>query len=464
MHPIILYLIPPPPHDPKAGTRFSDHLYNSINRAMVSISQGTARTVIIGGFTVAMIVGMIYSQKLKIGDVSIGKALLYDSHDYNVSYDKVNEKFVGASQLVILAEGEKEGVIKDPQVLQTLERFQRFMEQQKLVGGSITVTTMARRLYQMFQEGIPKWAIIPDNPRDVGNIFYQFLNTLGSDDLDHFIDKNSQFATITVYYKDYNHSTVVGSIDMAKTFINANPVENINFRLAGGLLGILAAVNEEVEWSYKWNLILVMVTVFVLSVLTYASVVGALIVMIPSIVAQPLSEAMMYWLGIDANINSLPVAAVGIGIGIDYGYYVLSRIVEEFQRLGDHDRAIEEALMTTGRAIMFTGTTLTVSVIFWIFFPMKFQSEMAVLLTLLLFLHVVGALAFIPGVVSLLKPRFPLPNKVMMIVLLATFGPAAILYYTEKAELLTLGLLAVVVAIGEHWWATRHNVGMELRG
>lgn len=463
LHPIILYIIPPPPQDPKAGTRFSDHIYNAINRAMVSISQGSARYVIIGGFSIAMVVGMIYSRHLKIGDVSIGKALLYNSHDYNVSYDKVNQKFVGASQLVILAEGEKEGVIKDPQVLQTLEKFQRFMEQQKLVGGSITIGTMARRLYQMFQEGIPKWAIIPDNPRDVGNIFYQFLNTLGSDDLDHFIDKNSQFATITVYYKDYNHETVVGSIDRARQFIYENPVENIQFRLAGGLLGILAAVNEEVDWSYKWNLILVMVTVFVLSVLTYASVVGALIVMIPSIVAQPLSEAMMYWLGIDANINSLPVAAVGIGIGIDYGYYVLSRIVEEFQRLGDHDQAIEEALMTTGRAIMFTGTTLTVSVIFWIFFPMKFQSEMAVLLTLLLFLHVVGALAFIPGVVSLLKPRFPLPNKVMLIVLLATFGPAGILYYTGHADLLTLGIVAVVVATVEHWWATRHNVGMELR-
>jgi len=389
--------------------------------------------------------------------------LMYNDHEYNVAYDKINEKFVGASQLVILAEGKEAGVIKDPNVLQTLEKFQRFMEQQNLVGGSITITTMARRLYQMFQEGIPKWGIIPDNPRDVGNIFYQFLNTVGSDDLDLFLDKNSQNATITVFYKDYNHETVVGSIHKARQFIDENPTENLQFRLAGGLLGILAAVNEEVEWSYKWNLILVMVTVFVLSMLTYASVVGALIVMIPSIVAQPLSEAFMYWMGIDANINSLPVAAVGIGIGIDYGYYVLSRIVEEFQRCGDHEKAIEEALMTTGRAIMFTGTTLTVSVIFWVFFPMKFQSEMAILLTLLLFFHVVGALAFIPGMVSLLKPRFPLPNKIMAILLLAIFIPAGALYYFDYANLGTLGILAVIVAIGEHWYATRHNIGMELR-
>src|SRR5262245_962400 len=226
-----------------------------------------------------------------------------------------------------------------------------------------------------------------------------------------------------------------------------------------------------ITWSFvlfvagRWNLILVMVTVFVLSVLTYASVVGALIVMIPSIVAQPLSEAVMYWMGIDANINSLPVAAVGIGIGIDYGYYVLSRIVEEFQRFGDHDQAIEEALMTTGRAIMFTETTLTVSVIFWVFFPMKFQSEMAILLTLLLFFHVVGALAFIPGVVSLLQPHFPLPNKVMVVVLLATFVPAGLFYtfFPEYVNLLTLAILAITVAIGEHIWASRHNVAMELR-
>jgi hypothetical protein len=216
---------------------------------MVKISQGNNRYFVLGSFSVALMIGMVYSKDLKIGDVSIGKALLSAKHDYNVSYEKIKKKFVGASQLVILAEGKELGVIKDPQVLQTLEKFQRFMQQQALVGGTITITTLARRLYQMFQEGIPKWAIIPDNPRDVGNIFYQFLNTLGADDLDSFVDKNSQNATITVYYKDYNHATVVGSIDRARQFIEENPVENINFRLAGGLLGILAAVNEEVEWS-----------------------------------------------------------------------------------------------------------------------------------------------------------------------------------------------------------------------
>jgi predicted RND superfamily exporter protein len=228
----------------------------------------------------------------------------------------------------------------------------------------------------------------------------------GAGALERFIDKNVQHASVTIFFRDYSHDTITTALQQAKDYIKANPIDGIEFRLAGGLIAILAAVNEEVEWSYRVNLYLVLAAVFLLSFLTYRSVAGALIVMIPSIVAQPLTEAIMYWCNIDMNTNSLPVAAIGIGIGIDYGYYVLSRITEEYPHFTDIDQAIEEALMTTGRAILFTGTTLTASVIFWLFFPMKFQAEMAFLLTLILFLHVVGALVFIPSMVSLFKPRF----------------------------------------------------------
>jgi predicted RND superfamily exporter protein len=102
----------------------------------------------------------------------------------------------------------------------------------------------------------------------------------------------------------------------------------------------------------------------------------------------------------------LPVAAVGIGIGIDYGYYVLSRISEEYAVDRDYDAANRRALHTTGKAVLFTGATLVASVVFWLFFPMKFQAEMALLLVMLLLFHVIGALVVIPTMVSLLHPRF----------------------------------------------------------
>ena len=408
LHPIILSFLHPPKHDPKAGKRLSDKMYTTINRLLVKMSRGDARYATMVGFVLALIIGVYYAHQLKIGDVSIGRALFYAEHPYNTAYDLVVRKgFVGVSALTIIAEGREPGVFRKPDSLIALEKFQRYMEHQShLAGGSASGADIIRQMYQMFEEGVPKWAILPSSTKDVGNMFSYFLLSAGAPALERFVDKDLQNATITVYFKDYSYDTVTGALQGAKEYIEANPVEHIDFRLAGGLFGILAAINDEVEWSYRVNLILVLVIVFVLSFLTYWSLAGALIVMIPSIVAQPLTEAIMYWTSIDMNINSLPIAAIGIGIGIDYGYYVLSRITEEYEHFSDVDQAIEEALMTTGRAILFTGTTLTASVIFWLFFPMKFQAEMALLLALILFLHVVGALVFIPSMVSLFKPQF----------------------------------------------------------
>jgi predicted RND superfamily exporter protein len=408
LHPILLSFLHPPRHDPKAGKRLSDKIYLGVNRTIVRISRGSARYAAALSFAVLLLIGLYYAQRLKIGDVTIGKTLFFTSHPYNAAYDKIIEKqFAGISQLTIVAEGREPGAFRQLEALNALERFQRTMERRNpMAGGSVSIVDLLRQIFRRFQEGVPKWAVLPSESSSIGNLIGIMLLGDGAGALERFIDKNVQHASITIFFRDYSHDTITTALQQAKDYIKANPIDGIEFRLAGGLIGILAAVNEEVEWSYRVNLYLVLAAVFLLSFLTYRSVAGALIVMIPSIVAQPLTEAIMYWCNIDMNTNSLPVAAIGIGIGIDYGYYVLSRITEEYPHFTDIDQAIEEALMTTGRAILFTGTTLTASVIFWLFFPMKFQAEMAFLLTLILFLHVVGALVFIPSMVSLCKPRF----------------------------------------------------------
>ncbi|HYD48691.1 MAG TPA: MMPL family transporter, partial [Terriglobales bacterium] len=227
-------------------------------------------------------------------------------------------------------------------------------------------------------------------------------------EMDRFFSPDYTNGTITVFYNSYNNEVIHGAIARAKQYIaeHTSPDDSVRYLLAGGLFGILAAANEEVDWSYRVNVPLIFLAVFLLSFLTYRSFVGALIVLIPSLVAQPLSEAVMYLVGIDFNINSLPVAAIGIGIGIDYGYYVLSRIVEEYEEVRDFDQANVRALATTGKAIIFTCTTLVVSVMFWLFHPLKFEAEMAFLLMMLMIFHAIGALVFIPALVSLWKPKF----------------------------------------------------------
>jgi predicted RND superfamily exporter protein len=450
-------------------------IYDSLCQGLIWLSRGSLRYAVLLGTVVLLGGGYYYAHKLKVGDTTPGAALLYQSHPYNVAFDKVNEKFVGASQLVIIAEGKEPEAIKRASTLHHLDLFGRYMEQAEGTGGALTATTLLKKVFRTFHEGDPKWEILPTSDDHVGQLFFLLTSSTRRGEMDRFFDIQYTNATIAVFYRDYNNKIIHDSIARAKRYISeyTTAEEPVTYRLAGGLLGILAAVNEEVEWSYNVNISLILLVVLVLSAATYwgargalallalgggafvwwqiawvtsvtegwpvvswvlapiqtlhaiapqanvmlvafvafmiwhwHSVLGALIVMAPSLVAQPLSEGVMYLTGIDFNINSLPVAAVGIGIGIDYGYYVLSRIGEEYTVDHDYDEANRRALLTTGKAVLFTGSTLVASVVFWLFFPMKFQAQMAMLLAMLLAFHVVGALVVIPAMVSVLKPRF----------------------------------------------------------
>jgi predicted RND superfamily exporter protein len=414
--------------------------YVWIEHFLVWLAIGWRRQAMLVALIVTIVVGFYYQQKVRIGDTTPGMALLYPDHPYNVAFGKVNDKFLGASQLVIIAEGlayctiddapcegaectlcrpedegvcgaqrceQREGALKDADTLNGLDLFARYMAERDEVGGTVTAGSLLKKLFRVFHEGDPKWEILPGNNDHVAQLFFLLTSNTRRGEMDRFFDDDYKNATIQVFYKDYTHETIAHSIARAKEYIAAHDEgQAVRYRLAGGLIGILAAVNEEVEWSYRVNLLLILIVVFILSYITYMSVIGALIVMLPSLVAQPLSEATMYLLGIDFNINSLPVAAVGIGIGIDYGYYVLSRMVEELSEGDGFDAAVRRTFETTGKTVLFTGMSLTASIIFWVFFPMKFQAQMALLLVLLLAFHLIGALMFIPPMVALFKPRF----------------------------------------------------------
>jgi uncharacterized protein len=411
LHPVILSFAKPPAHaitDSEPG--FLGRLYERFADLVVWLSTGWRMSASVIGLILLLAVGVFYSMKLKVGNTTPGEALLYPDHPHNVAFDKVNEHFVGASQLVIIAEGKKKEALKNANTLNQLELFARQMEKEG-AGGSITAAGLLKKIFRTFHEGDPKWNMLPDRDDHVGQIFFLLTSGTRRGELDRFFDISYTNATITLFYRDYNHDTIKNAIEQAKAYIDkmAKPEDSVRYLLAGGLLGILAATNENVEWSYRWNLVLILTVILLLNYLTYWSVIAALIVMVPSLIGQPMCEAVMYWLGIDMNINSLPVAAVGIGIGVDYGYYVLSRIVEEHsfgEETGSFDAAIHRALLSTGKTVTFTGLSLTASIVYWLFFPMKFQAEMALLLMFLLGFHLLGALVFIPPILNLIKPSF----------------------------------------------------------
>ena len=179
----------------------------------------------------------------------------------------------------------------------------------------------------------------------------------------------------------------------------------VQFVMAGGLMGILAAVNDEVERSHVANIILIFVVIFVLHSVTYQSMSSGAIILLQIMTATMLSLAYMAVKGMGLNINTLPVQSVGVGIGVDYAIYIVDRIRHEVVDTTDIDEAVRRAVRTTGMAVTFTATTIVGGIFLWSFSRLRFQADMAQLLSILMVINMFGALTVVPAFYSIARPK-----------------------------------------------------------
>jgi hypothetical protein len=391
-----------------AGALFLWHesIYKKVTGWTIAASNGWRRYAGVALTIALYLVCPYFGWRLKVGDMTPGAALLFPEHPYNVAYAKLNEKFVGANQLVVIADTGKPDGLKNVQALTAMEEFADHMEAVEGAGQSVTVIDILKQLARLFREGEPKWAFVPDREKYIAELFYQFTQTGQAGDLDRFMSPDMRYGTVITLFKGYSHDTIMNAIDSAKQWAAGHSDEHIQYLLAGGLFGVLAAVNEAVEDSYWTTLVLVLIAVATCLYFTYGSVVATLLLMIPVVLSQLACEAFMWLWRIDLNVNSLPIAAAGAGVGVDYGIYHFSRMIDAADEGRDLDAAVDYATATTGKAIIFTATTMLAGTIFWWFSDLKFQAEMGLLLALLMAFNTFGGLVLVPAWIKVVRPRF----------------------------------------------------------
>jgi hypothetical protein len=178
------------------------------------------------------------------------------------------------------------------------------------------------------------------------------------------------------------------------------------FTLAGGVMGMLAAINEEVERGHVANILLIFLIVFTFVSVSYRSPAAGGVIVFSLASATMFSLAYMALRENGLNVNTLPVQSVGVGIGVDYAIYVTDRIRQEYSWTGDLDEGIRRAIRTTGMAVSFTATTLVGGIVWWSFSNLRFQAEMAQLLSILMVVNMIGAIFLVPCLFSILRPKF----------------------------------------------------------
>lgn len=402
--PLLLSILPKP-----SKTALRQNALHLLGNACASLVAYAPR-VVLTVTTVLLVGGIWQASKVSIGESEPGSPILYQDHDYNISSKAINDSFPGSEELYIVAEHRDPGGIKRPDVLLALEDFERHMLLDPEVGGAKGLPDLIKQINRLLHNDDPRWEQIPRDESYVGGLMFTYMASSpipGA--LKEFSDPDDRIANLVFFYKDHRGETIRRAIYMAKQWIaeHENSVDGLTLRLAGGTIGVTAAMNEAAFDTNKIVLPVVFGLIFLSVTLFYSSIHAGFLMFVTMFFATTLTYAYMGWARIGININTVPIIAVGVGVGIDYSIYMMDRIREEVLKSCSLADAVQRAIATTGLAIVFTALTLIAGIIMWIFMSdLRFQADAALLLTVMIILNALAALLLVPSWVLMFKPTF----------------------------------------------------------
>ncbi len=348
----------------------------------------TAVLVVAGGL---LLLGVWKGTDVKIGDLHHGVPELRPNSRYNIDASVIADRFsIGADVLTVFVETVPEGCIKY-EYMAAIDQFAWYMSNVPGVLSTQTLPIIAKIINAGWNEGSLKWRVLPRNQHALVQA------TSPVDTSSGLLNRDCSVMPVLMFTEDHKAETIERIVDAVKQYDAKHGTQNLRFRLAGGNVAVMAATNEAVEEAQFPMLFYVFAAIIVLCLLSFRTITGTLCIVIPLVLVSLLAYALMSWLGIGLKVNTLPVVALGVGIGVDYGIYIFSR----FQSLVDEGKAIAEAYFTTlaitGVSVIVTGCTLAMGVAAWIFSPLQLQADMGILLTFMFLMNMLGAILLLPA-------------------------------------------------------------------
>ena len=377
-----------------------DNLLRPVWSRMARLAHRGPAAVVIGVAAVLLAAGASYAPQVRVGDEHRGVPELRADSRYNLDSAVITERFeIGVDVLTVIAETVTEGCI-DYEVMRTLDDFEWHARNVDGVQSVLGLAGVARNINASWNEGSLKWRTLPRNHYTLVQAVSPVPTSSG------LLNTDCSVMPVSIYTADHKAETIERIVDAVKDFNNANRNELIAFRLAAGNVGVMAATNEEVEASQFPILGYVYAAVIVLCLLSFRSVTATVCIIVPLGVVSLLAYALMALLEIGLKVSTLPVVALGVGIGVDYGIYIYGRLRTHLAEGLDFATAYEKTLGTTGAGVVLTGLTLAAGVATWIVAPLKFQADMGTVLTFMFLVNMVGAVVLLPALGAwLVRPK-----------------------------------------------------------
>jgi predicted RND superfamily exporter protein len=343
-------------------------------------------------------IGLYGGRDLKIGDLDPGAPELRSNSRYNRDNAYLNANYGASSDVLAVMVETPDGTCTRYDTLQRVDALEWSLRQVPGVESTNSLSLMNRYVYSTYSEGSMKWFEFPRSQESLNFITSKLPRGTT-------FNETCSLLILSVFLKDHKADTLNRVVKAVEDFSAANQTENAKFILGAGTSGIDAATNVVVTKASHQMLFWVYGAVIVLCFIAFRSWRGVVVAVLPLMLTSVLCDALMSQLGMGVKVATLPVTALGVGIGVDYALYMLSVTLSHMRNGQSLSQAYYHTLCFTGRVVVFTGITLAIGVITWAASPIKFQADMGILLAFMFLWNMLGAMILLPSLAYYLLPQ-----------------------------------------------------------
>jgi predicted RND superfamily exporter protein len=381
-----------------AGLKYaqeSAHKTGIVERLFKNFAKPPLAKVAIAIAIICLGLGLYYSQSMKVGDLDAGAPELRADSRYNLDNAYIVDNYSTSTDLFVIMVKTDIEQCAQYQNLVWVDKFQWHLRNVTGVQAVKSVADISKFGLFGMNEGSLKWYGL--NRNQLMTNASLSATPLG------LMNKDCSMVPVLVFLNDHKAQTLDNVVKAVEAFNAEHQIEGLEFLMAAGNAGIESATNMVIEEAQTEMLVWVYSIVIVICLITFRSGRIVICIITPLILTSIMSQGLMGVLGIGVKVATLPVIALGVGIGVDYGIYIFSKVKEALGQGKSLYLTYRYALNQTGKAVAFTGITLAIGVATWVFSPIKFQADMGVLLTFMFIFNMLGALTLIPAMAWLLN-------------------------------------------------------------
>ena len=412
-------VLPPPTAKEMERVRRRNQLFTRILSKVAQLSWNPrSRLAVFSATAGILIIAVIGANKVVVGDLQEGSPMFWADSEYNIADKFVNTYFLGTSPYLIWVKGDREkihgendkAVLAIPEVVQEINSLSEHLRARAEVRGITSFVDVLKGFNRASHDNDPRFFSLPNNHQLNFEYIYKFTMSGGPELSQPYFDMSFAEANIQVFVRNHTAHTIRGIIKDTEEWIakNHNKDLPIEIQPAAGLIGVFSAIMDTIKKSQIESLYQISAVVFLFVLLTYRSPIAGLLVMGVLGLGTLITFATMGFGEIGLFIYTVPVASLGMGLGVDYAIYIISRMKEERRTGKSYEEAHFAALTHSGTAVLFTAMSIAIGVLTLLLSAIRFQAILGGMLAVVLIANMLGALILLPALIAWLKPKFVL--------------------------------------------------------